>query len=77
MHIICLVSIYQANPEQSHDKVVKMIFRYLKGTVDFGLCYRKDDDFSLKVVLIGLDVLMKKEVQVVMDFSWEIDWSLG
>ena len=34
---MCLVARYQANPREAHMIVVKRIFRYLKGTVNFGL----------------------------------------
>ncbi|XP_070008382.1 secreted RxLR effector protein 161-like [Nicotiana tabacum] len=38
-----LVSRYQSNPGRDHWKVVKRIFRYLKGTVDYSLCYNRND----------------------------------
>ena len=34
-----MVSKYQSNPSLTHWKVVKRIQRYLKGTVDYSLCY--------------------------------------
>jgi hypothetical protein len=39
MHAICQVGRFQASPKVSHLLAVKRIFRYLKGTSDFGLWY--------------------------------------
>lgn len=47
MHATCMVVRYQANPKKYIDVVVKMIFKYLKGTLDYVLWYKKDSDFSL------------------------------
>lgn len=47
MHEIFLVARFQNNPKQSHEKVVKIIFRYLKGISNYGLQYKKDGNFSL------------------------------
>jgi hypothetical protein len=41
------VARFQAAPKESHVLTVKRIFRYLKGTKDFGLCYPKGKDISL------------------------------
>nr|GEY32531.1 retrovirus-related Pol polyprotein from transposon TNT 1-94 [Tanacetum cinerariifolium] len=38
---------YQANPNEHHVSAVKMIFRYLKGTINLGLWYLKDSGFDL------------------------------
>ncbi|XP_057864630.1 secreted RxLR effector protein 161-like [Cryptomeria japonica] len=45
---ICLVSRYQSAPRESHLNDVKRIFKYIQGTLDFGLWYSKHDDFTLK-----------------------------
>ncbi|GKD08317.1 hypothetical protein Tco_1188002 [Tanacetum coccineum] len=47
VHATCLCSRYQANPTEKHLKVVKRIFRYLRGTVNMGLWYTKDSGFEL------------------------------
>ncbi|KAK6143271.1 hypothetical protein DH2020_023619 [Rehmannia glutinosa] len=39
---------FQSNPKESHMSVVKRIFRYLKGTIQYGLFYPKNENFSLK-----------------------------
>ena len=40
---IGMVSRYQSNPCLTHWKVAKTILRYLKGTVDYSLCYQGYD----------------------------------
>nr|GEY52058.1 hypothetical protein [Tanacetum cinerariifolium] len=42
---------YQARPTEKHLKEVKMIFRYLKGTINIGLWYPKDSGFELTAFL--------------------------
>ena len=42
-YTIGLVSRYQSNPSEAHWKAVKRILRYLKGTVDYSLCYQGKD----------------------------------
>lgn len=37
MQVVCLVARFQANLKVTHEQAVKIIFRYLKGTVEFGL----------------------------------------
>jgi hypothetical protein len=34
-------------PRHVHLVVAKYVMRYLKGTLDFGLCYNGDQDFKL------------------------------
>lgn len=38
-----LFSIYQSDPKLQHQKAVKRILRYLKGTTDYSLCYQGND----------------------------------
>ena len=47
MFSICLCARFQANPKESHLTAVKIIFRYLHGTKDFGLWYPSCGNFSL------------------------------
>ncbi|XP_022019781.1 uncharacterized mitochondrial protein AtMg00810-like [Helianthus annuus] len=47
MYPTCLLARYQCNPKVSHMMAVKRIFRYLKGYLDTGLWYPKDDNFDL------------------------------
>jgi hypothetical protein len=47
MQAIGHVARFQAAPKESHVLAVKRIFRYLKGTEEFGLWYPKGKDLSL------------------------------
>lgn len=47
MNVVCIASIFQSDPRETHDIAVKRIFRYLTGTMDYGLWYPKDDVFRL------------------------------
>ncbi|GJX27909.1 hypothetical protein Tco_0235988 [Tanacetum coccineum] len=44
---ICYCARYQARPTKKHLKEVKMIFWYLKNTINMGLWHRKDSGFEL------------------------------
>jgi hypothetical protein len=45
---ICFVLIqYLVEPRCVHLDDAKHVMRYLKGTLDFGLCYTRDHDFRL------------------------------
>ncbi|RVW40297.1 Retrovirus-related Pol polyprotein from transposon RE1 [Vitis vinifera] len=47
MHAINLISRYMENPTKVHLLAAKRIFRYLKGTVDFGILYKMGEKSSL------------------------------
>jgi hypothetical protein len=49
MHAVGVVGRYQAAPKQSHLLAVKRIFRYLKGTMNYGLWYPRNHNFQLLV----------------------------
>lgn len=51
MHAICLVARFQANTKENHVKVVKIIFRYLNSTLDYGLWYPKYSEFDLSAYI--------------------------
>ena len=42
-YVVGMVSRYQSNLGEAHWKAVKRILRYLKGTVDYRLCYQGQD----------------------------------
>nr|GEU56089.1 hypothetical protein [Tanacetum cinerariifolium] len=44
---ICMCARYQARPIEKHVHAVKMIFRYLRGTIHRGLWYSKDSSVAL------------------------------
>ncbi|KAH9299953.1 hypothetical protein KI387_011536, partial [Taxus chinensis] len=47
MQAVDMVARFQVGPKESHVQVVKRIFRYLKGTMEYGLWYPKGKDFTL------------------------------
>ncbi|PNY08864.1 reverse transcriptase (RNA-dependent DNA polymerase) [Trifolium pratense] len=44
---VCLCARFQSDPRESHFTAVKRIFRYLKGTTNLGLLYKKSNDYML------------------------------
>jgi hypothetical protein len=48
-----MVGRFQEAPKEIHVQAIKMIFRYLKGTIDIGLWYPSKDSFTLKSYLDG------------------------
>ena len=47
MHAVSLISRYMECPKELHLLAAKRIFRYLQGTIDFGLFYRKEKKLTL------------------------------
>ena len=45
--VVGMVDRFQDAPKESHVQAVKIIFRYLKGTIDLGLWYPSKKSFSL------------------------------
>nr|GEU89960.1 retrovirus-related Pol polyprotein from transposon TNT 1-94 [Tanacetum cinerariifolium] len=43
---VCFCARYQSRPTKKHLKEVKRIFRYLRGTVNMGLCHPKGSSFA-------------------------------
>ncbi|GKD20249.1 hypothetical protein Tco_1221952, partial [Tanacetum coccineum] len=44
---VCMCARYQAKPTEKHLHAVKIIFKYLRGTVNRGLWYLKDSSIAL------------------------------
>ncbi|GJQ99559.1 retrovirus-related pol polyprotein from transposon TNT 1-94 [Tanacetum coccineum] len=44
---VCMCARYQAKPTKKHLEAIKHIFRYLKGTINMGLWYSKENAMSL------------------------------
>ena len=42
-----IIARFQADPKEYHYAAVKSIFRYLKGTSDYGIWYDRSSDFTL------------------------------
>lgn len=47
MHAVNLISRYMENPIEVHLLAAKRIFRYLKGTTDFGILYKHGEKTSM------------------------------
>jgi hypothetical protein len=47
MHVVGMVGRFQAAPKQNHLVAVKRIFKYLKGTLSYGLWYPRNQNFQL------------------------------
>ena len=47
MHVVGMVGRFQSAPKQSHLLAVKRIFKYLKGTMTYGLWYPRNQNFQL------------------------------
>jgi hypothetical protein len=47
MQVVGMVGRYQSAPKQSHLVAIKRIFKYLKGTMTYGLWYPKNQNFQL------------------------------
>ncbi|KAK2369536.1 putative mitochondrial protein [Trifolium repens] len=47
LYSVCLCARFQSDPREPHLTVVKRIFRYLKGTTNLGLLYKKSLDSKL------------------------------
>ena len=47
MQVVGMVGHFQSTPKQSHLAVVKRIFKYLKGTMNYGLWYPRNQNLQL------------------------------
>ncbi|KAH9768833.1 hypothetical protein KPL71_011754 [Citrus sinensis] len=47
LYAVGLVSRYMENPKTTHFKAAKIILRYIKGTINFGLLYSFSNDYKL------------------------------
>ncbi|GJV94683.1 retrovirus-related pol polyprotein from transposon TNT 1-94 [Tanacetum coccineum] len=45
--VVCMYARYQASPTKKHLKALKRVFRYLRGTINWGLWYPKDTAMAL------------------------------
>ncbi|GJU22348.1 hypothetical protein Tco_1155690 [Tanacetum coccineum] len=44
---MCMFARYQVKPTKKHLKVIKRVFRYLRGTINWGLWYLKESAMAL------------------------------
>ncbi|GJZ36534.1 putative ribonuclease H-like domain-containing protein [Tanacetum coccineum] len=45
--VVCICARYQASPTKKHFEAIKRVFRYLRGTINWGLWYSKDTAMAL------------------------------
>ncbi|GJZ50475.1 hypothetical protein Tco_0604665 [Tanacetum coccineum] len=45
--VVCICARYQASPTKKHFEAIKRVFRYLRGTINWGLWYPKDTAMAL------------------------------
>ena len=48
MQVVGFFAGFHSSPKETHVTAVKTIFKYLKGTMEYGLWYPKSQDFMLK-----------------------------
>lgn len=60
MHVVSFINKFMESLRKSHLNVAKRIFTYLKGTIDFGVLYKKEE----KSTLIGY---------IDSDYAWDQD----
>jgi len=48
MFRVCLCARFQADLREVHLFAIKRIFRYLKGTANLGLCFKRRENFKLQ-----------------------------
>lgn len=73
---ISLISRYMKKPTEKHLVVAKRILKYLRGTTDLGICYKKDKGQQLKsycdsdyvgILMIGKTLLVLCFSRVIME----------
>ncbi|TYG79892.1 hypothetical protein ES288_D02G173500v1 [Gossypium darwinii] len=78
LYVVCIISRYMENPKELHLLAAKRIFRYLKGTSDFGLFYKKGESlvgFTDRDYAGGLDDRKSTSSYVFMIGSGAVSWS--
>ena len=69
-HSMGVLSRFMSNPGKEHWTVVKRVFRYLRGTSDYGLCYQGrlglERMFDIRGLLMqtGLEIWTKEDLPV-------------
>lgn len=47
MFVVCLLSHFMADPKEEHMMIAKRVLRYLSGTLEFGVFYKRSSDMNL------------------------------
>lgn len=48
MFVVCLISRFMAKPKEEHMQAAKRVLRYLKGTLEFGVFYKRGSELKVK-----------------------------
>lgn len=48
MYVVCLISRFMAKPREEHMMAAKRVLRYLKGTLELGIFYKKGSELNLQ-----------------------------
>ena len=72
------VSRYMQTPHESHWKAAKIILRYIRGTIQFGIHYSTGGNLCwlVSLIRIGSATLMIESLLQVMFLDWDLDLSL-
>ncbi|GJV50219.1 hypothetical protein Tco_1440431 [Tanacetum coccineum] len=62
--VVCMCARYQAKPTEKHLHAVKRIFKYLRGTINWGLWYPKDSSISLTAYADARYLTKQKSVAI-------------
>ncbi|GJR91778.1 hypothetical protein Tco_0215789 [Tanacetum coccineum] len=52
--VVCMYARYQASPTKKHLEALKRVFRYLKGTINWGIWYPKDTAMAQNKPLVQM-----------------------
>eukprot|EP00253_Pinus_taeda_P034273 PITA_34273 len=52
-HLVGVLSVFTSKPGKEHWTVVKRVFRYLRGTSDYGLCYKGRPELNRVLDICG------------------------
>nr|GEV49930.1 hypothetical protein [Tanacetum cinerariifolium] len=62
--VVCMYARYQASPTKKHLEALKRVFRYLKGTINWGLWYPKDTAMALTAYEMQTMLVVKTHEEV-------------
>lgn len=48
MFVVCLISRFMAKPKEEHMQAAKRVLRYLKGTLEFSVFYKRGSELKVK-----------------------------
>ena len=82
-HVVGVLSRFMSKLGKEHWTTVKRVFRYLRGTSEYGLCYKEEQDWTkcwIFVALLmqtGLEIWIREDLQVGMCLTYLEVQSVG